>query len=138
MKSESAKRQRMASYIRLAQEWKQSGMSQKQFAEYKGLTYEALKYRVRKSKEMLSDSDLNNPSMNQSVTNLEFVPVPAEIRTGSDNVYTVEPANPDRPEIMIHWHDVRIQTCNQIHPNLLKTMLHPKGVPLGEVICHAE
>ena len=47
MNSEKRK-QRMEACIQLAQEWKLSGMTQAKFASSKGMSLEAVKYRIRK------------------------------------------------------------------------------------------
>lgn len=116
MNSET-KRHRLEACIQLAQEWKLSGMTQAEFARTKGLTLEAVKYRIRKVRE-------NAPEMltGSALTGAEFAPIPQKFVNPSNRIYDDIPMT-DQPVLMIQSARACLQATNQIEPYLLKTAL---------------
>ena len=72
MNSET-KRQRMEASIRLAQEWKASGLTKGQFAQVKGIDISKLKYQIRKVQENAPEALTES-----ALAGVEFAPIPME------------------------------------------------------------
>lgn len=111
------KQQRLESYIRLAQEWKLSGMTQMDFAMSKGMTLRTLEYRLKRVRneapESLSESALKR---------IEFSPVPREY-LDARNTAALSTAAVDHPVMMIHTAVANLQVTNQVAPHILKAAL---------------
>ena len=116
MNSEN-KRQRLEAYVRLAQEWKLSGMSQAEFARMKGIGVKALSYRIRKARE-----DAPEMLVRSALATAEFAAVPQEHINISGRVYEEIPMT-DQPVLMIQSSGACLQATNGIEPYLLKTAL---------------
>lgn len=111
------KRQRLETCIRLAQEWKSSGMTQAAFAKSKGMSLDTFKGRLKKVRrnalEKLAESSLLQTA---------FAAVPKEHIYTSGRIYEeITPA--DQPVLMIQTGGACLQATNQIEPHLLKTAL---------------
>lgn len=111
------KQQRLDSYIRLAQEWKLSGMTQVEFALSKGMTVRAFEYRIRRVRDEAPES-LDESALRD----IEFTPVPKEyldLQTMNGRLENTE----SQPVMMIQSSAASLQVTNQIAPHLLKAAL---------------
>lgn len=115
MNSEKRK-QRMEACIQLAQEWKLSGMTQAKFASSKGMSLEAVKYRIRKVRECAPDMLFGS-----ALCQTEFASVPQEFVNSSDP--TCDNPMADQPVLMVQTGGACLRVTNQIDPYLLKTAL---------------
>lgn len=110
-------RQRLEVSVRLAKEWKNSGMTQAEFARQKGLTYETVRYHVLKVREIAPER------MEESTpAETEFVAVPPAHLNRSGRTSEELPLT-DQPVLMIQSAGACLQATNQIEPHLLKTAL---------------
>ena len=110
-------KQHMQASISLAQEWKLSGMSYREFAKTKGISPESLKYHVhkvrRESPESLDEAAL---------ATVQFVPVPQKCMD-TTNIGCPNAAISGQPVLTIQTATANLQICNQVNPYLLKTAL---------------
>lgn len=111
------KQQRLDNYIRLAQEWKQSGMTQLEFALSKGMTVRAFEYRIRKVRDEAPESLTES-----ALSRLEFAAVPKECLDTQNRIRQLEDAEA-QPVMMIQTSTASLQVTNQIPPHILKTAL---------------
>lgn len=111
------KKNKFEECIQLAQEWKNSGLTQAAFAKSKGLTLEAVKYRIRKVRE-------SAPEMlaGSALIKAEFAPVPKELVNSHGKAYETLSMT-DQPVLMIQSGGACLQATNQIEPYILKTAL---------------
>lgn len=116
---------RLEERIRLAQQWKISGLTQVEFARQKGIEIGDLRYKIRyvreKAPESLTDSIPEDS---------QFVPVPPELLHDPEG--SVKPLfGPSaHPVLTIQSGSVSLSASNQVDLTLLRSAL--------EVILHAE
>lgn len=113
----NAKQQRLECYIKLAQEWRLSGMTQVDFAKSKGMTVRTFEYRLKKVREEAPES-LNVSTLK----GIEFAPVPTEC-LNAQNIIGQSTSAVDQPVMMIQTAVANLQVTNQIAPHILKTAL---------------
>ena len=111
------KQQRLDSYIKLAQEWKLSGMTQSEFALRKGISINAFRYRLKKVRNEVPEK-FNEPSLGE----IEFVPLPDECLAVQSRIIQSDDSE-DQPVMMIQSSSASLQVTNRIAPNLLKAAL---------------
>lgn len=111
------KEQRLEANLRLAQEWKMSGMTQAMFAQEKNMTLNNLRYRIRYARERAPEQ-----FMDPAPKNPEFVLVSEEYESFSDHKRTQD-RTIEKPALQIQVSSISLQVNNQIDPSLLKTTL---------------
>ncbi|OLR54941.1 hypothetical protein BHK98_01915 [Hornefia porci] len=108
---------KIADYIRLAQEWRVSGMTRTEFARTKGLSRDVVAYRIQRvqevAPEMLAVSAVNKP---------EFAPVPNELVSASERECN-EDSVLSRPVLTVRTSGGLLQVSNQVEPQILKAAL---------------
>ena len=111
------KKQRMESYLQLAQEWYASGLTQVEFATLKGMTARTLSYRICKARR-----EMPNQFADATLSKADFTAVPQEYLDYGGRMYDAGDLT-DQPSLMIQAAAGCLQATNQIDPYLLKTAM---------------
>ncbi len=103
--------------IRLAHEWKTSGLNQVEFAKVKGMEIGNLRYQLRYVRERFPER------INDFVpAETQFASVPSDIISSSDFMEPV-PFSIEHPVLTIQSNSINLCASNQINPSLLKTAI---------------